>query len=243
MQTVLLPVPLILAVRASPVTNGPLVTAGRARRLLRRWAVDERRQRHRVSTEGSDASYVIKVGGPITALSDDLQDTSEAAQAFSDNVFSRTTVVTDSNGQASVAIEDSNVETAVVQAYKYPDPDTAPSARTVSGLRNFSDSRDAPAVYFPSRPKRVDLPASTTVTMTELSYYELLLPDHPRLYAHTRTLDEETLFVVLNWIDVPVSGEVSVDATGAKPVLGNYERTPEPAGDEFRPYEATVFQL
>jgi len=139
---------------------------------------------YEVSVEGSDASYVIKVGDPIQAISEDLKadagDNPEdilttasnaTKEAFDQNVFSRKTTSTNADGEFSVQIADSNVETVVVQAYKAPSTDISTQNLQLSDVRNISDSEEAPSVYFPSRPVRADVPQSDVqVRMAELSF-------------------------------------------------------------------------
>ena len=75
--------------------------------------------------------------------------------------------------------------------------------------------------------------------------YELLLPDHEQLYAYTRTLDDESVLVVLNWSDEPATFEgTDVEIGGAELLISNYDDSPvEPLGRQFRPYEAVLYRL
>ncbi|WP_435074061.1 glycoside hydrolase family 13 protein [Halorubrum sp. HHNYT27] len=75
--------------------------------------------------------------------------------------------------------------------------------------------------------------------------YDLLLPDHPSFYAYTRTLGDDELLVVLNWSDGRPTFEAgTVDTADAEVLARNYEEPPtDPAGREFRPYEAVVYRL
>jgi len=75
--------------------------------------------------------------------------------------------------------------------------------------------------------------------------YELYLPDDEQLYTYTRTLGEETVLVVLNWSDEPVTFDVgAIETDDAEPILGNYEESPDnPQGREFRPYETGIYRL
>lgn len=183
---------------------------------------------YRVTVDDSDASYVIKVGDPLTALADDLQDeagnllptASEAADAFSQNIFTRTTVVTDANGEASVSITDSNVETVLVQAYKAPGSDIDPSSLTLADVRAVSDSADAPSVYFPSRPQRVNLPGTTTVTMRELSFnpYANQSAYEAKLQDLVDRLANETL------ADLPPALQERLDQTDSEKLEDLYTR-------------------
>jgi len=75
--------------------------------------------------------------------------------------------------------------------------------------------------------------------------YELFLPDDEQLYVYTRTLEDDTVLVVLNWSDVPATVDTGVVDTDDSEVLrSNYDDSPaDPSGREFRPYEATVYRL
>jgi glycosidase len=78
--------------------------------------------------------------------------------------------------------------------------------------------------------------------------YDLLLPDHERVYAYTRTLDDERMLIVLNWSGEPTpidleSAEVDLDGTDFSVCLSNYEDgVTAPDGQPFRPYEAVVYR-
>jgi len=75
--------------------------------------------------------------------------------------------------------------------------------------------------------------------------YDLLAPDHPRLYAYTRTLGDERLLVVLNWSDAASEFDPgTIDDDVAEVVVANHEDAPvDLAGAGFRPYEAAVYRL
>ena len=74
--------------------------------------------------------------------------------------------------------------------------------------------------------------------------YELLLPDHERIFAYARTLGDERRLVVLNWSDEPATFDAGVDTADAAVLLANYADPPtDPAGREFRPYEAVVYRV
>ncbi len=72
--------------------------------------------------------------------------------------------------------------------------------------------------------------------VVSLGDFEMLEPEHPTLYAFTRSLDDESLLVVGNFsggfLDLPilVSGEL---------VIGNYGEVPDVAG-ALRPWEVQV---
>ncbi|WP_225335520.1 glycoside hydrolase family 13 protein [Halomicrobium urmianum] len=73
--------------------------------------------------------------------------------------------------------------------------------------------------------------------------YELLLPDHPDVFAYRRTLEDDALLVACNF-----SGEeqaVSLPAPDGRVgrVIGNYPEADESPGDAtLRPYEARVWE-
>jgi glycosidase len=75
--------------------------------------------------------------------------------------------------------------------------------------------------------------------------YELLLPSHEQLYAYTRTFDDESVLVVLNWsADSATFDGAGVETDGAELLISNYDDSPtEPLGRQFRPYEAVLYRL
>ena len=75
--------------------------------------------------------------------------------------------------------------------------------------------------------------------------FELLLPDHEQFYAYRRTLDDETVLVVLNWSGESATFEPTVDLdTPASILASNYDGSPSrPEAADFRPYEAVVYRL
>ena len=74
--------------------------------------------------------------------------------------------------------------------------------------------------------------------------YDLLLPDHERIYAYTRTLGDETVLIVLNWSDEPTEfAPFGRRIDGAEVVYGNYENAPTRPEDDLRPFEAAVYRL
>ena len=75
--------------------------------------------------------------------------------------------------------------------------------------------------------------------------YDLLSPDHPEIYAYTRTLGDDELLVVLNWSDDrPTFEPKAVDTADAEVLESNYADSPaDPAGRELRPYEAVVYRI
>ncbi|SFR51349.1 glycoside hydrolase family 13 protein [Halorubrum sodomense] len=80
--------------------------------------------------------------------------------------------------------------------------------------------------------------------------YDLLLPDHPSVYAYTRTLGGERLLVVLNWSDAAATFEPeaiepeAIEPADVETLAGNYDESPtDPMSSAFRPYEAAVYQI
>lgn len=77
--------------------------------------------------------------------------------------------------------------------------------------------------------------------------YDLLLPDHPQIYAYTRTLGADRLLVVCNFSgETPVfelPAEVAFD--GHEVLISNYDVDPAEDIRRFtlRPYEARVYRL
>jgi glycosidase len=78
--------------------------------------------------------------------------------------------------------------------------------------------------------------------------FDLLLPDHERIYAFRRTLPEadQELLIVCNFSDDRLTFEApaSVDVADATVVLANLpEPETEPVTVELRPYEAIIYEL
>jgi glycosidase len=78
--------------------------------------------------------------------------------------------------------------------------------------------------------------------------FDLLLPDHERIYAFRRTLPEadQELLIVCNFSDDRLTFEApaSVDVADATMVLANLpEPETEPVTVELRPYEAIIYEL
>ncbi len=77
--------------------------------------------------------------------------------------------------------------------------------------------------------------------------YDLILDDHPQIYAFTRTLGDDRLLVILNFSgDTPVFVLPDHLASYDKaPMIGNYAIDPaEEIGRlTLRPYEARVYRL
>jgi oligo-1,6-glucosidase len=82
-----------------------------------------------------------------------------------------------------------------------------------------------------------------TDPVVALGAFTLIAPDHERLYAFTRALDGQTLLVLANVSDEPltVQGEwLPDDISGAELVLGNY---PGDGAAALRPWEARLYRL
>ncbi|MDS0282436.1 glycoside hydrolase family 13 protein [Haloarcula onubensis] len=75
--------------------------------------------------------------------------------------------------------------------------------------------------------------------------YDLLLPEDEQLYVYRRALGDETVLVVLNWSNRPATVDAGVvDGTPLAILQSNYDDSPaDPAGQQFRPYEAVVYRL
>ncbi len=77
--------------------------------------------------------------------------------------------------------------------------------------------------------------------------YELLAPEHPDIYAFTRTLGDRKLLIALNFAEsvsgIRLPAQLSVQGKG--PLLFNYSAESAEAGGEIqlRPYEARVYQI
>ena len=74
--------------------------------------------------------------------------------------------------------------------------------------------------------------------------YDLLAEDHPRVWAYERTLEEDTILVVLNWAGRP-SRVALGDADTVRSVLAcNYDDPGTDLGSlALRPYEARVYRV
>jgi oligo-1,6-glucosidase len=77
--------------------------------------------------------------------------------------------------------------------------------------------------------------------------YNLILPDHPQIYAFTRTLADERLLVALNFSPQPAGFELPLDIAFARAALliANYSVAPgeSPLRFTLRPFEARVYRL
>ena len=71
--------------------------------------------------------------------------------------------------------------------------------------------------------------------------YDVLIPDHPQIYAYTRTLGDKQLLVLCNDSDTNAASpaELQEKIHAAKNILiQNYKDTDE---STLRPYEAVVY--
>ena len=84
-------------------------------------------------------------------------------------------------------------------------------------------------------------------TVVALGDFALLEPDHETLYAFTRTHGDETLLVVANASDSPLTGPLPMDVSRADLVLANYPAATDAAAPTattvLRPWEARLYRL
>ncbi len=123
-------------------------------------------------------SYVIRVGSPRAAVDQYLETTDDvpteqaqqAQQAIADSELVHKTVSTNSDGEWSADVP-SNAKVVQVQAMKAPGVDVEPEDLTrdnVTAADASAESAPNASVYFPSRVRRVSLPADdVTVTLVE----------------------------------------------------------------------------
>jgi alpha-glucosidase len=76
--------------------------------------------------------------------------------------------------------------------------------------------------------------------------YDLILGDHPQIYAYTRTLDEEKMVIITNLTENEATyhmGELPLKSEGL--LLHNYEVDPHDTITEFtlKPFEARVYRI
>ena len=69
--------------------------------------------------------------------------------------------------------------------------------------------------------------------------YELLLPDHPHIYAYIRTLGEQKLLVVCSFSSQTVTYSIPKEFESGTVMISNYETGERKCG-ELKPYEALV---
>ena len=74
--------------------------------------------------------------------------------------------------------------------------------------------------------------------------YELLFPEHPQVYAYTRTLGEEKMLVLLNFSAEAAELELPADLTTGEILIDNYETvSAEGAKVSLQPYQAVIYRL
>ena len=77
--------------------------------------------------------------------------------------------------------------------------------------------------------------------------YDIILEDHPQIYAFTRTLEDQRLLVLLNWSGTDAVFELPEGIFTRKPelLIANYpvdeHEDTRPVG--LRPWEARVFRM
>jgi len=71
--------------------------------------------------------------------------------------------------------------------------------------------------------------------------YELLDKDNPDVYSYTRTLNNETIVVMLNFKDKPATAMTGIDLNKAEILACNYPNNS--TSTQLRPYEARVCKL
>ena len=71
-------------------------------------------------------------------------------------------------------------------------------------------------------------------------HYALLEPDHPDLFAYTRTLGDESLLVLCSFTDKELDYTIPAEYQNAEVLIANYP-TPVPEG-KLRPWEALVLR-
>lgn len=73
--------------------------------------------------------------------------------------------------------------------------------------------------------------------------YDVLIPDHPQIYAYTRTLGDKQLLVLCNDSDtnVAIPAEIQEKIADAQGILiQNYK---DVKAGVLRPYEAVVYKI
>jgi len=77
--------------------------------------------------------------------------------------------------------------------------------------------------------------------------YDILLPEHPQVYAFTRTLDDDRLLVILNWSGTEADFALppEIETRGQELLIANYDVDAEDSLRELtlRPWEARVYRL
>ena len=76
--------------------------------------------------------------------------------------------------------------------------------------------------------------------------YDLILPDHPQLFAYTRTLESKTLLTVCNLSGEPAKFDLPAELDGRKSrlLIANWPEAPAaPASMTMAPWQAAVWVL
>lgn len=110
-----------------------------------------------------------------------------------------------------------------------------PNYQTINAATQVSDEESVFAYY-----KKLIHLRHTNEVMVD-GVYELLLPEHPAIYAYTRTLKEKQLVVICNYAgletEIPESLKQLISSAD-RTLIGNYQT----AEDMLRPYEAIVYE-
>lgn len=109
--------------------------------------------------------------------------------------------------------------------------------KTINAAAQVNDP-DSVFVYY----KKLIALRHTNEVMVD-GVYDVLIPDHPQIYAYTRTLGDKQLLVLCNDSDtnVAIPAEIQEKIHAAKNILiQNYKDTDE---STLRPYEAVVYAL
>ncbi|HEV7951581.1 MAG TPA: alpha-glucosidase C-terminal domain-containing protein, partial [Glaciihabitans sp.] len=78
-----------------------------------------------------------------------------------------------------------------------------------------------------------------SMPVVALGDFQLLEPEHPHLYAFTRTLAEETLLIVANVSNDPLLVDLIADRDPAEIIIGNYSQADATV---LGPWEARVYR-
>jgi oligo-1,6-glucosidase len=74
--------------------------------------------------------------------------------------------------------------------------------------------------------------------------YELLLAEHPAIYAYTRTLDDIEMLIMLNMSDTTQSAQIDQIGDGFEVLINNYDYFDiSDSSINLMPYQAIVFEL
>ncbi|WP_163536350.1 alpha-glucosidase [Gracilibacillus sp. YIM 98692] len=77
--------------------------------------------------------------------------------------------------------------------------------------------------------------------------YQLLLPDHPAIFAYLRVLDDKKALVICNMTEEEITVELpeKIEYKESSLILNNYKQTNDSLSKEltFKPYQASVYSL